>query len=555
MKDLNWRNKLKFDTCPFCQEQKKLIQDIDNFGNKKFVDKLININSEWTTDKGICSKCIDYFDVDILREENLLPSESELKITTINNYIIPPTPWRLNVDQRFTGKGITICFIDSGFYYHPDLVKPQNRILKIIDVTSEARGDDYFNNPHDESWHGTMTSNVCAGNGSLSNYFYKGIANEANLVLIKVWEQNGISAANIARGIRWAIEHKDEYNIKIINLSVTDDDEKPYKVSEVDIAAEEAIEKGIVVVAAVGNDTRAKIKAPASSPNVISVGGIDDHNSIILNNYSMYHSTFGNTIDGIQKPELIAPSIWIAAPILPESKEHKEAKLLFHLLSLGDDVITNEFNKIKGKNIIDFAGISFKSPNELKEIINKRIKTQKFLTPDYMHADGTSFAAPILSSIIAQMLEVNPSLTPSAVREILFLTATQLKNVDIKRQGYGIINAKGAVAKALFEKHNFNDYKNVSPVIRKSEYEIDFIYHNHTAKSVMLVGDMNGWSNKGFIFKKENFGYWKCTIPLLPNGVYKYKYIVDGVKWINDLLNPFKEDDGYNGFNSKLILE
>lgn len=549
------KSKINTEVCPFCKEEHTLVKDLNVSGNQSLLKKLNGINKDWKPEKGICLKCVDHFDVEILREENLLPDKLQLELTTFQNYIIPSTAWRLNADQRFTGNGVTICFIDSGFYLHHDLIKPNNRILKIIDVTSENRNDKYFEEVHNESWHGTMTSCVSAGNGFLSNNFYKGIASEAKIVLVKVWEKNGISAANIAKGIRWAIGNKEKYDIKIINLSVTDDDEIPYKESEFDLAAEEAIEEGIVVVAAVGNDLNAKIKAPASSPNVIAVGGIDDHNSINPNSYSLYHSTFGNTIDGIQKPELIAPSIWIAAPILPDSKEHKEAKSLFHLLSLENDLMIDEFRKLKEDNVLEIEDVDFNSAEIIKDAINKRIKDQKYLTPDYMHADGTSFAAPIVCSIVAQMLEANPNLTTAAIREILFTTASRMNNVDIKRQGYGIVNAKAAVAKAIEEKHKFEEDKKVSPVIRRSENEIDFIYHDHSANSVMLVGDINGWSNKGSIFTKENYGYWKCTIPLLPNGIYKYKFLVDGTKWIADPLNPFKEDDGYNGLNSKLIIE
>ncbi len=545
---------MKTEVCPFCKEEHGLAKDLDSLNNNVLIKKLKSINKDWKSEQGICARCVDHFDVEILREENLLPDESELKITTFNNYIIPPTPWRLNADQRFTGNGVTICFIDSGFYLHPDLTQPKNRIMKIIDITSEGRSENYFEEAHPESWHGTMTSCVSAGNGFLSNDFYKGIACEANVVLIKVWEKNGISAANITKGIRWAIENKEKYNIRIINLSVTDDDEIPYKESEIDLAAEEAIEKGIVVVAAVGNDLNAKIKAPASSPNVITVGGIDDHNSINPNSYSLYHSTFGTTIDGIQKPELIAPSIWIAAPILPESKEHNEASILFNLLSLDEKLMLDEYNKLKDKSEIEISIDPINAEN-IKESIHKRIKEQKYLTPDYMHADGTSFAAPIVCSIIAQMIEANPTLTPSAIREILITTASRMNNVDVKRQGYGIVNAKAAVKKAMEEKHKFDDKKKISPIINQIENKIHFIYHDHSAKSVMLAGDINGWSGNGFIFTKENYGYWKCTIPLLPKGIYKYKFIIDGNDWISDPLNPFKEDDGYNGLNSKLIIE
>lgn len=548
------KSKINTEVCPFCKEEQLLVYDLDLSGSQSLQKKLESINRNWKPEQGICLKCVDYFDVEILREENLLPDASQLKLTTFENYIIPPTPWRLNADQNLTGKDVTICFIDSGFYLHPDLTKPTNRILKIVDVTSEQKSDKYFEEPHPESWHGTMTSCVCAGNGFLSNNFYKAIASEANLVLIKVWENNKISSANIAKGIRWAIDNKEKYNIKIINLSVTDDDEIPYKESKIDLAAEEAIEKGIVVVAAVGNDLNAKIKAPASSPNVITVGGIDDHNSINPAAYSLYHSTFGTTIDGIQKPELIAPSIWIAAPILPESKENTEAKLLFQLLSLNDQLLVEQYNKIKNETEFKVEDGFINSKN-IKESINKRVKDQKYLTPDYMHADGTSFSAPIVCSIISQMLEANPALTPSSIREILITTASRMNNVNVKRQGYGIVNAKAAVKKAIKEKHKFDDEKKISPVINQIENTIHFIYHDHSAKSVKLAGDMNGWLGNGFIFTKENYGYWKCTIPLLSKGIYKYKFIVDGNKWVADPLNPFKEDDGYNGLNSKLIIE
>ena len=48
-----------------------------------------------------------------------------------DDFVILPTGLRLDADQRFTGKGVTICFIDSGFYPHPDLTAHKNRIKTI----------------------------------------------------------------------------------------------------------------------------------------------------------------------------------------------------------------------------------------------------------------------------------------------------------------------------------------------------------------------------------------------------------------------------------------
>ncbi|GIW21680.1 MAG: hypothetical protein KatS3mg068_0687 [Candidatus Sericytochromatia bacterium] len=48
------------------------------------------------------------------------------------DYEVIPTPLRMNVDLKYTGKGVTIAFIDSGFYPHPDITKPVNRVLKYV---------------------------------------------------------------------------------------------------------------------------------------------------------------------------------------------------------------------------------------------------------------------------------------------------------------------------------------------------------------------------------------------------------------------------------------
>jgi len=40
-----------------------------------------------------------------------------------------PTTVRLNANPEYTGKGVTVAFLDSGFYPHPDLVTPVNRVV------------------------------------------------------------------------------------------------------------------------------------------------------------------------------------------------------------------------------------------------------------------------------------------------------------------------------------------------------------------------------------------------------------------------------------------
>lgn len=71
-------------------------------------------------------------------------------------------------------------------------------------------------------------------------------------------------------------------------------------------------------------------------------------------------------------------------------------------------------------------------------------------TPDgqYAFSRGTSFAAPMVSGIVAQMLQANPSLRPMEVRDILRQTASQAENPD-SALGWGIVDAAAAVQIAI----------------------------------------------------------------------------------------------------------
>src|SRR5688500_1834473 len=242
-----------------------------------------------------------------------------------NRFAVIPTHVRLDADPNFQGKGVTIAFLDSGFYSHADLVEPVSRVLAFKDVTGETNLLVSREMTESWRWHGTQTSVVAAGNGQLSDGVYKGLASEAQLVLVKVSENGRISEGNIARGIEWAIENRQRYNIRVLNLSLGGEEDVPCSKSIIDQAAEEAISQGIVVVAAAGNsgDDGQHSIPPANSPSVITVGGYSDHNQL-NGKLVLYHSNFGITADGTMKPEIVAPAMWIAAPILPTTRFYEK---------------------------------------------------------------------------------------------------------------------------------------------------------------------------------------------------------------------------------------
>jgi serine protease AprX len=74
------------------------------------------------------------------------------------------------------------------------------------------------------------------------------------------------------------------------------------------------------------------------------------------------------------------------------------------------------------------------------------------ISEHYKFVDGTSFAAPIVSSTVACMLEANPHLSPQQVKRILIDTAERLPGVEIDRQGWGVIAPRRAVEVALSRK-------------------------------------------------------------------------------------------------------
>ena len=51
-----------------------------------------------------------------------------------------PVPVRMDADERYTGRGVTVAFLDSGFYAHKDLVEPDNRILAYHNIFKPEEG-------------------------------------------------------------------------------------------------------------------------------------------------------------------------------------------------------------------------------------------------------------------------------------------------------------------------------------------------------------------------------------------------------------------------------
>jgi serine protease AprX len=430
--------------CPVCSRETN-----DEFVPLRVLDediqKLIRANAPGTNlFEAVCARCVRLFE----RAKDQIMQDAALQK---DGSRVLSTPLRLDSDERFTGRGVTIAFLDSGFYPHVDLTTPNNRIIAYRNMTADDGDLSTLFQADVASWHGMMTSVVAAGNGSLSNGFYRGIAPESEVVLVKLARTGRITEQNIEDGLEWILSNRTRYNIRVVNISAGGDFEQSYLHDSLSQTVEECAKQGLTIVCAVGNAGHLPthpVFPPASAPSCIAVGGLDDNNSLNRAKRGMYRSSYGPTLDGLQKPEVIAPSIWVPAPILPNTPTASQAELLEKLDKAQDDELHEIIRENPGIDGELDAALD-RPVHSIRQIITLKIRRENVITGHYKYVDGTSFAAPIVSSVIAQMLEANPKLTPQQVKRILISTSERLPHYEVDRQGWGVIDPRRAVEKAL----------------------------------------------------------------------------------------------------------
>lgn len=428
--------------CPVCgREAPDGLVPFDNLSESLRV--IISANAPAVAQE-VCPRCVELF------ERARVQLEQDSVIFEQGGHVLS-TPLRMGADERFTGRGITIAFLDSGFYPHPDLTEPRNRILAYHSIAALEGDKTSLETPDPSSWHGMMTSVVAAGNGGLSNGFYRGIAPDSNVVLVKLAKSGRILEENIERGLKWVMAHREKYRIRIVNISAGGDEEQPYLRNSLAQTVERAVDEGLIVVCAVGNaglHPGHPVLPPASAPSCIAVGGLDDQNSLDRARRGMYRSSYGPTIDGLQKPEVIAPGIWVPAPILPGTPTAEEAELFAMLDSAPDDQLHALIREHAGvdKDLDEARDLRV---SLLRQLITIKLREGNVISEHYKYVDGTSFASPIVASIIACMLEANPVLAPQQVKRILIDTAERLPTIEVDRQGWGVVAPRRAVEFAL----------------------------------------------------------------------------------------------------------
>ncbi len=432
-------------TCAFClRDLGRDVHAADRLAPDVELLVLAN-NPWWRKEEGLCAECATTFEDAADEVRALFPSLVRAEAPIL------PTPVRLGASDPYRGRGVTIAFLDSGFFAHQDLVEPRDRIVKYVDMTRKGARRADLDRPDESSWHGMMTSVVACGNGRLSGGIYQGLASEANLVLVKVGTARRIRHDDIRRGLEWVVRNRKRYGIRIANVSCGGDYEASYLKDRLSQVADRATAEGLLVCAAAGNLghlPRHPVIPPASAPSVLTVGGLDDKNRLHAFGWDMYHSSYGPTVDGLQKPEVIAPGIWVAAPILPGTPTAAQAALLSRL-SMAPDADLQALLHENPEVDRDLDAAKGLVTPLLRQLVSAKLRDHNVISEAYKHVDGTSFAAPIVASLAARLLEANPSLSPRDVKLILMGTAHRLPHVAVDRQGWGVVDPRAAVKAAL----------------------------------------------------------------------------------------------------------
>ena len=302
------------------------------------------------------------------------------------------------------GHGVIMAFFDGGFRLDHAAYKrlrDSSQVLAAYDFVDNdtllADPDSVANNPrsvyYQNDKHGSQTLSLAA---AYVPGVYVGTAFGASFLLART-EDNAVESRTEEDLWAEAVEWAENNGAAIISSSLgyrgdhTDSTENyNYKnmdgaTAVISIAAAEAVKRGVIVVNSVGNEGN-RIAGTLIAPS--DADGVVAVGAVTQNRTLSDFSSIGPTYDGRMKPEVVAPGSYVPVPD-PYSDDRAS----------------------------------------------------------YTLVNGTSFSAPIVSAIIALILQANTDISPQAARERLYASCGFVpgQSVANNRFGYGIPNAALAV--------------------------------------------------------------------------------------------------------------
>ena len=178
-----------------------------------------------------------------------------------------PDAWDLAKARKAPGgRGVTVAVLDTGVAY-----QRFGRYRKAPDLNRFVRGYDYVDDdrhPNDENGHGThVAGTIAQSTGNRTGA--AGIAYQARIMPVRVLDAEGAGDTfAIARGIRYAVRNK----AKIINMSLEfDASVRASQIPDLVSAMRYARRKGVLIVAAAGNQADSQVAYPARVKDALAV--------------------------------------------------------------------------------------------------------------------------------------------------------------------------------------------------------------------------------------------------------------------------------------------
>ncbi len=342
---------------------------------------------------------VEYIEADALMQTNSVPGQEKLTDTSLLQTMYPKTVGATDLwGQGITGAGVGVAVIDTGVMQVKDFsgsADGQGRIVAQQSfIGGSSTGDGYG--------HGTHIAGIIGGDswssGRAIQGKYIGVAPESNLLNLKVADETGQTyTSDVILAFEWAIAHRVQYNIRVINLSMTSTVPESYHTSLLAAAAEHAWFNGILVVVAAGNyGPNSMYFAPADDPFVVTVGATDANGTVRAgDDWIAPWSSSGTNPDGVTKPDVVAPGRLIDSTLAQNSQFQQE-----------------------------YPG--------------------RVVDQHYIWMSGTSMSTAVVSGVAALIFQAHPNWTNDQVKWVLQQTATNL-NVDRVTEGAGEVNADAAV--------------------------------------------------------------------------------------------------------------
>lgn len=286
-----------------------------------------------------------------------------------------------------TGKGVTVAVIDSGINAARTDFDPRPGVAGYAggDVVCIGAAQGMADSCKDQAGHGTHVAGIISGYDAQGRYI--GVAPDARIVSVKIGNderKRKSTETDALDALQWVYTNRAKYNIRAVNLSMTSGYAASYNASPLNAAVEQLWFGGVVVVASSSNRgpvADAVWYAPGNDPFVVTVGALDDNGTPDPADDSLApFSSLGRTLDGFAKPEIVAPG----------------RRIVSVLASANSNIA------------LDFP--------------------ERIVDGKYVRMSGTSMSAPVVTGIVALLLERYPTLTPNQVKWLLVSSAKPYAN-------------------------------------------------------------------------------------------------------------------------------